>query len=78
MVKRIIRYVSGFIDLRIWYSTNKNSYLVGFSDVDWAGDTNDRKSTSRGRFFVGNNVVSCIARNKIVFPCPLLNLNTLR
>ena len=29
-----------------------------FSDADWAGNTDDRKSTSGGCFYLGNNLVS--------------------
>ena len=34
VVKRIIRYVSGTLDYRIWRSKDSNVSLVGFSDVD--------------------------------------------
>ena len=29
-----------------------------YSDADWAGNADDRKSTSGGCFYVGNNLVS--------------------
>ena len=32
--------------------------FVGFSDADWAGCVDDRKSTFGGYFFVGNNLVA--------------------
>lgn len=57
-LKRIIRYVSGTLDLGIWYTKDTNSNLVGFSDYDWADDADDRKSTSGGCYFPGNNLVS--------------------
>ena len=57
-VKRIIRYVNSTSDYGIWYSKDTNSNLACFSDADWAGNADDRKSTSGGCFFLGNNLVS--------------------
>ncbi|KAK6136269.1 hypothetical protein DH2020_030000 [Rehmannia glutinosa] len=63
-VKRIIKYVSGSADLGIWYTKDTNTNLVGFSDLDWAGDLDDRKSTSGGCFFLGNNLESWYSRKE--------------
>ena len=35
-----------------------NVSLVGFSDANWAWNVDDRKSTSGGSFYLGNNLVS--------------------
>ncbi|KAK0593555.1 hypothetical protein LWI29_006532 [Acer saccharum] len=66
-VKRIIRFVNGTSNHGIWYSFDTNPSLVGFSDADWAGNCDDRKSTSGGCFFLGNNLVSwfCKKQNSI-------------
>ena len=32
--------------------------LLGYSDVDWARCVDDRKGTTRGCFFIGNNLVA--------------------
>ncbi|CAM8905579.1 unnamed protein product [Rhodiola kirilowii] len=45
-VKRIIKYVCGTADFGIWYTKDTNPYLVGYCDADWAGNTEDQKSTS--------------------------------
>ena len=58
VVKRIIRYVDGTHDHGIKYTFDTNVEIAGYTDSDWAGDANDRKSTSGGCFFVGNNLVS--------------------
>ena len=63
-VKRIIRYVAGTCDLGVWYTRDTNMYLTGFSDSDWAGCEDDRKSTSGGCFYVGNNLVSWYSRKQ--------------
>ncbi|XP_062085813.1 uncharacterized mitochondrial protein AtMg00810-like [Humulus lupulus] len=57
-VKRIIRYVNSTVDFGIWFSKDTNSNLVCLSDADWAGNADDRKSTSGGCFYLGNNLVS--------------------
>ena len=58
IVKRIIRYVSGTLDYGVWYSKDSNISLGGFSDADWAGNADDRKSAGGGYFYLGNNLVS--------------------
>ena len=58
VLKRIIKYVKSTVDFRVWYSKDTNDVLTGYFDVDWAGNADDRKSTSGGCFYVGNNLVS--------------------
>ncbi|XP_012841324.1 PREDICTED: uncharacterized protein LOC105961635 [Erythranthe guttata] len=36
----------------------------GFSDADWAGDADDRKSTTGGCFYLGNNLVSWYSKKR--------------
>ena len=48
--KRIIKYVKTIADFGVWYSKDTNDVLARYSDDDWAGNANDRKSTSRGCF----------------------------
>ena len=57
-LKRIIKCVKTTADFGVWYSKDTNDVLARYSDVDWAGNANDRKSTSMGCFYVGNNLVS--------------------
>ncbi|MCI46763.1 copia-type polyprotein, partial [Trifolium medium] len=47
-VKRILRYLKGTLTNGIMYrsDTEKGFELVGWSDSDYAGDVNDRKSTT--------------------------------
>ncbi|XP_013601398.1 PREDICTED: uncharacterized mitochondrial protein AtMg00810-like [Brassica oleracea var. oleracea] len=63
-VKRIIKYVKGTENLRIYYSKNSNENLVGYYDADWAGCADDRKSTSGGCFFLGNNLISWLSKKQ--------------
>jgi hypothetical protein len=46
-VKRIIKYVNDTLLYGIWYSRETNRVITGYSDIDWAGNADDRKSTSR-------------------------------
>ncbi|XP_062006095.1 secreted RxLR effector protein 161-like [Rosa rugosa] len=57
-VKRIIRYVSGTTSCGIYYTFETNVEIAGYSDSDWGGNLKDRKSTSGGCFFIGNNMVA--------------------
>ena len=63
-VKRIIRYVNGTSEYGIWYSKDSNECLAGYSDADWAGCIDDRKSTSSGCFYLGNNLVSWMSKKQ--------------
>nr|GFA45517.1 uncharacterized mitochondrial protein AtMg00810-like [Tanacetum cinerariifolium] len=47
-VKRIFRYLKGHPKLGLWYPKESPFDLVTFSDSDYGGATQDRKSTTRG------------------------------
>ena len=57
-LKRIIKYVKTIVEFGVWYSKDTNDVLTRYSDADWAGNADDRESTSGGCFYVGNNLVS--------------------
>ncbi|GJW11183.1 putative ribonuclease H-like domain-containing protein [Tanacetum coccineum] len=48
-VKRIFRYLKGKPTLGLWYSRDSLFELVAYTDSDYAGATQDRKSTTGGR-----------------------------
>ena len=56
--KRIFRYMKGTTDFGILYKHDKNSSLFGYSDSDYAGDPDDRKSTSGAVFMLNSGAVS--------------------
>ena len=56
--KRILHYLKGTIDYGLLYSSSIDFKLVGFSDSDFAGDINDRKSTTDFVFFMGDCAVT--------------------
>ncbi|GJX82475.1 putative ribonuclease H-like domain-containing protein [Tanacetum coccineum] len=47
-VKRIFRYLKGKLTLGLWYSRDSPFELVAYTDSDYAGATQDRKSTTGG------------------------------
>jgi hypothetical protein len=48
----------------IWYSRDTNLVVAGYSDADWAGNADDRKSTLRGCFYVGNNLIAWMSKKQ--------------
>ena len=60
-VKHIIRYIKGSSTLTLTLGANSNTQeiiLTGASDSDWAGDINDRRSTSGYLFFINDSLIS--------------------
>nr|GEZ80230.1 retrotransposon protein, putative, Ty1-copia subclass [Tanacetum cinerariifolium] len=53
-VKRIFRYLKGHPKLGLWYPKASPFDLVAFSDSDYGGDFQDRKSTTGGSQFLGD------------------------
>nr|GEY16863.1 hypothetical protein [Tanacetum cinerariifolium] len=47
-VKRIFRYLKGHPKLGLWYPKESPFDLVAYSDSDYGGPTQDRKSTTEG------------------------------
>ncbi|CAM8956645.1 unnamed protein product [Rhodiola kirilowii] len=64
--KRILRYISGTSDYGIMYSHTEEFCLTGYTDSDWAGDVETRKSTSGYAFYLGDGVVSWSSKKQQV------------
>ena len=62
VVKRIIIYVSETCDYGLFYSKESNLSLAVFSDSDWAGNADDRKSTIGRCFYVGANLIAWMCK----------------
>ena len=52
-LKRIIKYVKTIAEFGVWYSKDTNDVLAGYSDANWAGNADNRKSTLGDCFYVG-------------------------
>nr|GEX89506.1 hypothetical protein [Tanacetum cinerariifolium] len=57
-VKRIFRYLKGHPKLRLCYPKESPFDLVAYSDSDYGGATQDRKSTTGGCQFLGRRLIS--------------------
>jgi hypothetical protein len=64
VVKRIFRYLKGTSDFGLWYPRNKGFELISYTDVDWDGSVDDKKSTSGNAFFLGECLVSWSSRKQ--------------
>lgn len=51
-LKRILRYVKGTINLKLYSREAKTKLYCGYVDADWAGDITDRKSTAGYTFLI--------------------------
>lgn len=58
VVKRVFRYLKGTIEFRIFYRKSVKSGLIGFKNSDYAGDRDDRRSTSGYAFMMGSGAIS--------------------
>nr|GEV79296.1 bulb-type lectin domain-containing protein [Tanacetum cinerariifolium] len=54
----IFRYLKGHPKLGLWYPKESPFDLVAYSDSDYGGATQDRKSTTRGCQFLGRRLIS--------------------
>ncbi|XP_069148329.1 secreted RxLR effector protein 161-like [Solanum lycopersicum] len=64
VVKRILRYLKGSVNLVLWYPSGDSFYLIGFADADYVGYLVDRKSTSGMANFLGPCLVSWTTRKQ--------------
>ena len=53
----ILYYVQGTIDYGFHYAVGAQLDLAGFTDSDWEGDGNDRKSTLGFVFMIGSRPI---------------------
>jgi histone deacetylase 1/2 len=62
--KRILRYVKHTAGLGLKISRSPSTLVSGFSDADWAGCVDDRRSIGGFAIFFGSNLISWSARKQ--------------
>jgi hypothetical protein len=63
-VKRIFRYLKGTKEFGLWYPKGKYLSLMAYTDADWAGSIDDRRSTSGVAFYLGECLVSWLSNKQ--------------
>jgi histone deacetylase 1/2 len=56
--KRILRYVSHTLSFGLTFMKSRSTLVSAFSDADWAGCVDDRRSTGGFAVFYGPNLIS--------------------
>ncbi|WZZ34540.1 hypothetical protein YC2023_017941 [Brassica napus] len=69
--KRILCYIKGTINFDLYYSISDDYKLVGYSDSDWGGDIDDRKSTSGFVLFIRETTFTWMSKKQ-----PIVTLST--
>jgi hypothetical protein len=66
IVHRILRYLKESPGKALWFARSEHLEVDGYSDSDWAGCQDDRRSTSGYCVIVGGNLVSWRSKKQIV------------
>jgi hypothetical protein len=64
LIKHILRYIKGTSHYGLQIHKTSDLGLIAYSDADWAGCPDTRKSTSGFCVFLGNNLVSWSSRRQ--------------
>ena len=56
--KIILRHLRATMDYGMWYPRGNDFSFTVYSNFDWEGDIDDRKSKSSGAFFLRESIVS--------------------
>ena len=69
--KRILRYLKGTLGFGMFYKKGGKLKLIGYTDSDYAGDVEDRKSTSGYVFMLSSGAISWSSKKQ-----PIVTLST--
>jgi hypothetical protein len=65
-LKRLLCYLRGTVDYELLLHRSTSSELVVYTDADWAGCPDTRRSTSGYAVFLGGNLVSWSSKRQLV------------
>jgi len=65
-VKRVLRYIKGTLTYGIFYKQCGNEELFAYTDSDYTGDLEDRKSTSGFLFLLSAGAISWSSKKQLV------------
>ncbi|XP_048228756.1 secreted RxLR effector protein 161-like [Ricinus communis] len=71
VAKRVLRNIKRTFEFGIFYKRGGDAELIAFTDSDYAGDSNDRRSTSGFVFLLNSRVVSWSSKKQ-----PIVTLST--
>jgi hypothetical protein len=58
VAKHVLRYIHGTLNYGLRYISSNDIQLHGFTDSDWAGSAEDRRSTSKICFSFNSTMIS--------------------
>ena len=64
-VKHILRYLKGTLDHGLHITLSSPKSLTAYSDADWAGCPDTRRSTSGYCVYLGNNLISWSSKRQV-------------
>ena len=63
-IKRIFRYLKGTTEFGLWYPKGNELTLVAYTDANWEGSIDYRKSTSGATLYLGNCLVAWASKKQ--------------
>jgi hypothetical protein len=78
LIKRILRYVRGTTSFGLHLHASSSTSLTVYTDADWAGCPDTRRSTSGYCIFFGESLVSWSSKRSPRCPAPARRRNTAR
>lgn len=75
LLKRILRYVRGTSDQGLHICGSQDISITAYSDANWAGCSDTRRSTSGFCVFLGNALVSWSSKQQSIEQSPTLQQN---
>jgi hypothetical protein len=75
VVKILFRYLKGITNFCLWCPKYHELTLNFFTNVDWIGGVDDRKSTSSGAFFLVKKLIYWLSKKKNIISLSTIEEN---